>query len=84
MAVDEVKDLIRCKYKSEADCARSLGWTRQKLNKITTCKLEPDLADIDKLSVKLGVGFAFLAEIFLQYWSPNGQQNEIFKVEGEE
>jgi transcriptional regulator with XRE-family HTH domain len=80
MVSNIIKDLIFSKYCSEAECARVVGWSRQKLNRITTFKREPDLVEIDQLAVCLDLSFEYLANIFLLKWSPNEQQNTDEKV----
>lgn len=67
-----LRGLIHGKYTSEAACAREMGWTRQKLNKLTTGKKIPDIAELKTLSVTLGVSIDLLANIFLSDKSPNG------------
>ena len=73
--VRELCGLIYSEYDSESDFAKALGWPRQKLNKITTGKKEPDLDEVAQLSVCLNRPLEAIAQIFLRYKSPNGQQS---------
>lgn len=70
----ELNGLIHSRYSSESQLADRLGWSRQKLNRITNGKLEPDLNDTVALSKALGVPLTQIANIFLQDVSTNGQQ----------
>ena len=69
--VFEVREMIREKYHSEAECARSMGWKRQRLNKITTGKKIPDIDELNTLAVALGRDVAVLLHIFLNRKSTN-------------
>ena len=69
--MSEVKEIILGKYRSEAACAKALGWPRQRLNKITTGKKTPDIDEVNCLSVALGVDVARLLHIFLHQKSTN-------------
>lgn len=72
--VRELCGLIHSEYDNESDFAKALGWPRQKLNKITTGKKEPDLDEVAQLSDCLHQPLETIAQIFLRYKSPNGQQ----------
>lgn len=72
--VDELRSKIYGKYKSEAEFARSLGWSRQKLNKLTTGKKMPDIEELNQLSSGLGIEVGELIHIFLRVKSKNEQQ----------
>lgn len=73
---NELKKLILQKYASEAECARKIGWTRQRLNKITTGCREPSLYELNALAKELGISVSQLVPIFLALKSPNEQQKE--------
>lgn len=73
---NEVKKLILQKYSSEAECARRIGWDRQRLNKITTGYREPSIYELNVLAKTLGVSVSRLVPIFLALKSPNEQQKE--------
>lgn len=69
-----LRGLIYSKYKSEAEFAKSIGWSRQKLNRITTGRKEPDLQETSEIAAGLGRPLEEIAHIFLVESSPNGQQ----------
>ena len=70
--VKELCGMIHSCYDSEAECAKALGWPRQKLNKITTGRKEPDLEEVYQISHVLSQPIDVVANIFLRYKSPNG------------
>ena len=70
--VRELCSLIHLKYDSEAACARALGWSKQRLNRITNGEREPDIYEAAELAVCLETDVAHLAQIFLRYKSPYG------------
>lgn len=72
--VTELKGLIYGKYDSETQLANDLGWTKQRLNVITTGRREPDLEEVAALAGKLGTSVGDMVHIFLRHKSPNGQQ----------
>lgn len=72
--VTELKNLIRTKYVTEAECARQLGWTRQKLNRITNGIKLPDVKEVNELSIALGTTVDEIAQFFLGKKSPNRQR----------
>lgn len=57
---------IKTLYKSEAACARALGWSRQRLNKITTGAKEPDVYELNELARKLKRPVGEVCKFFLQ------------------
>lgn len=63
--------LIHSVFPSETAMAAEMGWSRQRLNKITTGMKEPDLDDVQSISAVLGVPFMQVAQIFLDAKSPN-------------
>lgn len=70
----ELRGIICSKYHSEAECARSMDWTKQKLNKITNGSKEPNVTELCELAKAIDVPVQDLALFFLRMWSPNGQQ----------
>jgi len=72
--VRELCGLIHAQYDTESALAKELGWSRQRLNKITTGQKEPDLHEAAALARSLGVSLEFMAHIFLKAKSPNGQR----------
>lgn len=72
--IKELRALIYGKFNSETEMAKSLGWSRQRLNKITTGIKTPDLWELRDLSNELKTPISTMAQIFLNYKSPNRQQ----------
>lgn len=70
---NELKILILKKYRSEAQCAKRLGWDRQRLNKISLGKKEPSVYELNALATALDKSVSDLVPIFLRKRSPNGQ-----------
>lgn len=63
----ELSSLIHRRYDSEAAFARDLGWTRQRLNKLTTGVKEPDISEA-ALMVEAG-GFGGFPCVY--FFNPN-------------
>ena len=74
--IKELDSLIHAKYDREAGLARDLGWSRQRLNKITNGGKEPDLEEVRVLARQLERPFEEIAFIFLNQKSPNAQHAE--------
>lgn len=72
--IRELDSLIHAKYDREAGLARDLGWTRQRLNKITNGGKEPDLEEVRALARQLERPFEEIAFIFLNQKSPIEQR----------
>ena len=66
--------MIHGVFNSEAECAKKLGWDRQRLNRIVNGQKEPSLSEAAAISAALGRSHVEVADIFLAYWSPNRQQ----------
>lgn len=66
MPCTELKEMIRAKFGSEASMARSIGWSRQRLNKITTGVKEPDVGELSAIANGLGEPVGVIADIFLR------------------
>lgn len=64
--------LIHNRYKNQTMMAESMGWPKQRLNKIINGKKKPNLDEVDAIAHALGVPFASIAEFFLQKESPFG------------
>lgn len=64
--------LIHSKFKYESNLADSMGWSRQRLNKITNGDKEPDLGEVRDIANALDEPFMTVAQIFLDLKSPNG------------
>ena len=75
MAKDmELNGMIHAKYPSESAMAEAMGWTRQKLNKITTGKKMPDLQETKEIAHALEKPLTTVADIFLRKMSPDGDE----------
>ena len=72
----ELRGLIYSKYETEKQLAQDLGWTKQRLNVITTGKREPDLEEVEALAEKLGQSVGDMVYLFLRHKSPNRQQTQ--------
>ena len=72
----ELRGLIYGKYETESKLAQDLGWTKQRLNVITTGKREPDLEEVEALAEKLGKPVGEMVYIFLRHKSPNRQREQ--------
>ncbi|MGE1062983.1 helix-turn-helix transcriptional regulator [Megasphaera paucivorans] len=75
--IKELTDIIYDKFHTEAACAEMLGWSRQRLNKITNGKKIPDVSELNSLSNVLDTSVGSLAIIFLQKKSPNEQRKIV-------
>lgn len=61
----ELSSMIHRKFPSEAACARHLGWTRQRLNRIVNGKMEPTIYEVDALAACLDVSFLQIINFYL-------------------
>lgn len=52
-------------FRSEANMAKLMGWSRQRLNKITTGLKTPNVNDINKMANALDTSVGNLCDIFL-------------------
>lgn len=71
---EELKDMVYRKYKNESAMAASLGWPRQRLNKITTGRRVPTVQEVGEISNALGENVGKIAGLFLSKKSPNGDE----------
>jgi transcriptional regulator with XRE-family HTH domain len=71
----ELRSLIYGKFDSETAFAEHLGWTRQRLNKITTGQKEPSVTEVHIIAEGLGIDVSVIFQIFLHFWSPDRQRN---------
>jgi transcriptional regulator with XRE-family HTH domain len=67
-----IKDIILRSFPSESAFARRLGWSRQRLNKITNLDKSPTVQEINEIAVGLGRSASEIYLIFLNCLSPNG------------
>lgn len=63
--VKPLRQLIYGQFDSEAAFARSLGWNRQKLNRITNGDVLPSVKDVVELANGLGTTVDSIVRIFL-------------------
>lgn len=67
----QLSGMIHAKYANESDFARALGWSRQRLSKITNGHKYPDLFETENMAHALETSFSDLAQIFLSSKSTN-------------
>ena len=67
----QLSGMIHSKFENESDFARALGWSRQRLSKITNGHRFPDLFETEDMAQALGSTFTDLAQIFLTSKSTN-------------
>ena len=72
--VMELRGLIDGKYDTETQLANELGWSKQRLNVITTGRREPNLEEVEALAGKLDRSVEDMVYIFLRHKTPNRQQ----------
>ena len=68
--------LIHQGYGSETALANAMGWSRQRLNRITNGKKIPDIIEVGELAKALGTSFSLMANIFLPSGSTNVDNQE--------
>lgn len=61
----QFRGIVYSKFKSIADFAKSIGWTRQKCTNIVNGITEPSLDDVDKMAKALNMSFEETARFFL-------------------
>ena len=61
----QFRGVVYSKFKSIADFANCIGWTRQKGTNIVNGVTEPSLDDVDKMAKALGMTFEETASFFL-------------------
>ena len=64
--------LIHNRYGSQTEMATSMGWSRQRLNRILTGRKQPSLDEVCAMAKSLGVSFMTIAQFFLGSASPIG------------
>ena len=65
MNLNKLNGMIYARYKSQAQMADALGWSRNKLNTIVNGKREPDLDEVAAIAANLGESLETVANIFL-------------------
>lgn len=61
-----LRGLIYSKFKSEAEFAREIRWTRQRLNKITNGDRPPTLFEVEEIANGLSEDIMVIANIFFK------------------
>ncbi len=61
----DLKGRIHSKYNSEAEFAEAIGWSRQRLSKITNGHKIPTILEVDFLANALGCSFMDIASFYL-------------------
>lgn len=69
--VMELNSLIHGQFPNQARFAESIGWHRQRLNKIVNGEKHPSIEDVQEIAEGLGVDFMTICKIFLPKKSPN-------------
>ncbi|MCL2437317.1 MAG: helix-turn-helix transcriptional regulator [Clostridiales bacterium] len=72
--ITELRSLIYGKFDSQTEFAERLGWSKQRLSKITSGRKEPSIREVSAISQGLGIDIAVVARIFVQYWSLVGKR----------
>jgi len=67
----QLSSMIHAIYGSESQMAQAMGWSRQRLNRITNGKKVPDLYELDDIATALNTPFLSVAHIFLEKRSTN-------------
>ena len=67
-----MSSIIHSVFATEAECARSIGWPRQRLNRIVNGQKEPTVTELAEISMATQRHQSEIADIFLAFWSPNG------------
>ena len=62
---EQLTMMIRTKFKSEAECARLIGWPKQRLNKIINATKEPDISEVEAIANAIEQPVSLVADIFL-------------------
>ncbi len=63
----KLRGLIYENFDTESDCAKALGWDRQRLSKISNNKKNPTVSEINQLSNVLKTNVETIVEFFLQH-----------------
>lgn len=66
MVSNQIREEIRKRYKTDAEFAKKLGWTRQKLSKTIRGERSPKISDINAMSKGLEVSVETVISFFVQ------------------
>ena len=72
--ISELRSLIYGRFDSQTEFAEYLGWSKQRLSKITSGRKEPSISEVSEISQGLGIEISVVVRIFVRYWSPVRQQ----------
>ena len=72
----ELNGLIHRKYENESQMADEMGWSRQRLNKITNGDKAPSLEEVESIANALGEPVITIVNIFLRFKSPSEQLSQ--------
>lgn len=61
----KLRSAIYGKFKNETEFAAAIGWSRQKVNKMTNGQYEPDLNEVNDIAKALEMDFYETANLFL-------------------
>ena len=73
----ELRSLIYGRFDSETAFAEHIGWSRQRLNKITTGRKEPHVTEVLEIAEGLDADVSVIVNIFLRFWSPRRRRNTV-------
>ena len=65
----ELRSIIYGKFDSQTKFANELGWSKQRISKISSGKKEPTISETSKIAKALGIDISVIADIFVQYWA---------------
>lgn len=70
MQITKLRQCIYGMYPSEAEFSRTLGWTRQRLHKITSGEKQPSLLEAYDIATGLGISVDQMVHFFIPVESP--------------
>ena len=66
----ELRSIIYGKFDSQTKFANALGWSKQRISKISSGKKEPTISETSQIAKALDLDISVIADIFVQYWEP--------------
>jgi len=70
--IAELRSLIYGKFDSQTEFAEFLGWSKQRLSKVTSGKKEPSISEVFEIANGLGIDISVAVRIFVHYWVTKG------------
>lgn len=70
---DYMRGLIYSRFRSQTEMAKSLNWSKQRLNSIVNGTKKPTIEEIAVLAESLNKSIEEIARVFLPNQSPNRQ-----------